>query len=216
MFPEYKGTFERFQKAPERGTIADRDLTIEQAKDVRRSIDYLETRPELDTRRLTYYGFSWGASEAVIAAAVEPRFKVAVLASGGLPSRWKPRPEVDPVNFAPRVKISVLMVNGRYDYVLPLGTSQEPLSALRHCCRRQAPRGPGVGARTSPLAILQGSTRLARPLPRHSEIAIYGSPRTGDSTSAAEESRNSLVGRIVETRLYEDWHAETAHLDRCR
>jgi cephalosporin-C deacetylase-like acetyl esterase len=130
MFPEYKGTFERFEKAPDRGTIADRDITIEQAKDVRRSIDYLETRPELDTSRLTYYGFSWGASEAVIAAAVEARFKVAVLGSGGLPSRWKPRPEVDPVNFAPRVKIPVLMVNGRYDYVLPLETSQEPLFRL--------------------------------------------------------------------------------------
>ena len=130
MFTEYKGTFERFEKLPERGTIADRDQIVEQVKDVRRSIDYLETRPELDTSRLAYYGFSWGASEAVIAAAVETRFKVAVLASGGLPSRWKPRPEASLVNFAPHVKIPVLMINGRYDYVAPLQTSQEPLFRL--------------------------------------------------------------------------------------
>jgi dienelactone hydrolase len=131
MFPEYKGTFERFEKVPERGSVADRDQTIEQVKDLRRSIDYLETRPsDFDVSRLTYYGFSWGASEATISAAIENRFKVAVLASGGIPSRWKPRPEVDPVNFAPHVKIPVLMVNGRYDYVLPLETSQEPLFRL--------------------------------------------------------------------------------------
>jgi formylglycine-generating enzyme required for sulfatase activity/dienelactone hydrolase len=131
IFPEYKGTFERFEKVPERGSVADRDQTIEQVKDLRRSIDYLETRPsDFDVSRLTYYGFSWGASEATISAAIENRFKVAVLASGGIPSRWKPRPEVDPVNFAPHVKIPVLMVNGRYDYVLPLETSQEPLFRL--------------------------------------------------------------------------------------
>jgi eukaryotic-like serine/threonine-protein kinase len=130
MFPIYKGTFERWEYAPERGSIADRDETIEQAKDSRRSIDYLETRPELDMNRLAYYGFSWGASEAAIVAAIENRFKVAVLASGGLPSRWKPRPEVDPINFAPHIKIPVLMINGRYDYVLPLETSQKPLFRL--------------------------------------------------------------------------------------
>jgi eukaryotic-like serine/threonine-protein kinase len=131
IFPEYKGTFERFEKVPERGSVADRDQTIEQVKDLRRSIDYLETRPsDFDVSRLTYYGFSWGASEATISAAIENRFKVAVLASGGIPSRWKPRPEVDPVNFAPHVKMPVLMVNGRYDYVLPLETSQEPLFRL--------------------------------------------------------------------------------------
>jgi pimeloyl-ACP methyl ester carboxylesterase len=61
---------------------------------------------------------------------IEDRFKVAVLADGGLPSRWKPRPEVDPGNFAPHVKIPVLMVNGRYDYAAPLETSQRPLFRL--------------------------------------------------------------------------------------
>ena len=28
-------------------------------------------------------------------------------------------PEADPVNFAPRVKMPVLMLNGRFDYLLP-------------------------------------------------------------------------------------------------
>jgi eukaryotic-like serine/threonine-protein kinase len=130
MFPVYKGTFERREKTPERASIAYRDLAIEEAKDLRRSMDYLETRPEIDHACLAYYGFSWGGSLGPIMVAIESRFKTAVLADGGIPILWQPRPEVDPVNFAPRVKIPVLMVNGRFDYAAPLETSQQPLFRL--------------------------------------------------------------------------------------
>ena len=130
LFPEYKGTFERIGKSAEHGTIAERDQTIEQAKDLRRSVDYLETRSEIDPNRLAYYGFSWGAVQGSIFTALESRFKVAIFVDGGLPVRWILRAEVDPVNFAPRVKIPVLMINGRYDFLLPLETSQQPLFRL--------------------------------------------------------------------------------------
>jgi len=36
-------------------------------------------------------------------------------------------PEADPMNFAPRVKVPTLLINGRYDFVFPLETCQEPL-----------------------------------------------------------------------------------------
>jgi len=36
-------------------------------------------------------------------------------------------PEVDKINFAPRVTMPILMVNGRYDYVFPLESSQKPM-----------------------------------------------------------------------------------------
>ena len=36
-------------------------------------------------------------------------------------------PEADPLNFAPRVKAPVLMLNGRFDYVFPIRSSQEPM-----------------------------------------------------------------------------------------
>ena len=39
-------------------------------------------------------------------------------------------PEVDPMNFASRVKVPVLMINGRYDFVVPLETCQEPMFRL--------------------------------------------------------------------------------------
>ncbi|HET6176003.1 MAG TPA: protein kinase, partial [Candidatus Sulfotelmatobacter sp.] len=130
LFPEYKGTLERQGKRVERGTIADRDLTIQQVKDLRRSMDYLETRPEIDRDRIAYYGFSLGGELGAIMITVDNRFKVAILTDGGLPSHWKPPPEVDPANFAPHVKIPVLMINGRYDFAAPLETSQQPLFRL--------------------------------------------------------------------------------------
>jgi eukaryotic-like serine/threonine-protein kinase len=129
MFPIYKDTYERLGTPPDPGTNAERDETIQQAKDLRRSVDYLETRPDIDSGRLAYYGISWGAVEGPIMITVENRFKAAVFAAGGCDNE-KVLPEADPMNFAPRVKIPVLMVNGRYDFVIPLDTCQEPLFRL--------------------------------------------------------------------------------------
>jgi len=93
--------------------------------DLGRSIDYLETRPDIDATKLAFYGVSTGAQEGARLVAVDPRFKTAVLASGGL--RDNDLPEVDAFNFAPRVHIPVLMLNGRDDFILPMSTHQMPL-----------------------------------------------------------------------------------------
>ncbi len=48
--------------------------------------------------------------------------------SGGLPYRQLP-PEIDTINFVSHVELPVLMLNGRYDYIFPLETSQKPMFA---------------------------------------------------------------------------------------
>jgi eukaryotic-like serine/threonine-protein kinase len=58
--------------------------------------------------------------------ALEPRIKSGVLLGGGFDFE-KPVPEVDPINFASRVKQPVLMINGRYDHFFPAETSQDPM-----------------------------------------------------------------------------------------
>ncbi len=129
LFPMYKGTYERRLKAPLAGPRALRDLMIQQVKDVGRSIDYLRTRPDIAGDRLAYFGVSMGATIAPIVLAVDRRFKTAILWSGGLP--MTPRlPENDPINFAPRVALPLLMLNGRDDFTFPVETSQEPLFRL--------------------------------------------------------------------------------------
>ncbi len=124
MYPVYQGTYER-RIAAASSDIAQRDLTIMRVKDLARSIDYLETRPDIRLDRLGFYGASLGAMHGPFLA-LEPRIKAAVLADGAFPS-WRGRPEADPINFAPRVKIPVLMINGRYDFVLPIDRVQKPM-----------------------------------------------------------------------------------------
>jgi eukaryotic-like serine/threonine-protein kinase len=125
MFPIYKDTYERLGTLPDAGTVAERDEVIQQVKDLRRSVDYLESRSDIDSQHLAYYGISWGAVQGPINTALEPRFKAAIFAAGGC-NNEKVLPEADPMNFAPRVKLPVLMINGRYDFMLPVDSCQEP------------------------------------------------------------------------------------------
>ena len=39
----------------------------------------------------------------------------------------KQPPEIDILNFAPRVRVPVLMLNGRYDFVFPSAALQQPM-----------------------------------------------------------------------------------------
>ena len=61
--------------------------------------------------------------------AVENRFKVSVLMGPGLYLE-NTRPEVDQINFAPRVTIPTLILDGRDDFVFPRERSQEPFYRL--------------------------------------------------------------------------------------
>jgi eukaryotic-like serine/threonine-protein kinase len=132
VYPVFKSTYERGD-----GTLSDRpdmssrfrDHVIMWYKDFARSVDYLETRKDFDTQKLGYFGYSWGAAMGPIVLAQEMRIKAAVLALGGF---WQQKslPEADQINFAPRVKIPVLMLNGKYDSIFPVATSQNPMFHL--------------------------------------------------------------------------------------
>jgi formylglycine-generating enzyme required for sulfatase activity/dienelactone hydrolase len=132
VHPIYKSTFERGDEIVDdypKMTNTFREHVIAWSKDVRRSVDYLQARPDIDRDRIAYMGFSWGSGMAPIFLAVEPRFKAAVLVVGGFyvqPSK----PEVEAINFAPRVKMPVLMLNGRFDFFLPEDGTQIPMFRL--------------------------------------------------------------------------------------
>jgi formylglycine-generating enzyme required for sulfatase activity/dienelactone hydrolase len=127
LFPVYQGTFERRRPAAS-GPNEVRELVIQRTKDVRRAVDYLESRPDIDRARLAFYGLSMGANYGAVVGAVEGRFRTLVLVSGGM-SEGRP-PEVSTLNFAPRVRVPVLMENGRHDFNFPLDESQRPLFRL--------------------------------------------------------------------------------------
>jgi hypothetical protein len=60
LFPVYQGTFERSPKRPISANVL-RDYSYQWSKDFLRSVDYLETRPDIDHDRLAYFGLSFGA-----------------------------------------------------------------------------------------------------------------------------------------------------------
>jgi pimeloyl-ACP methyl ester carboxylesterase len=126
LHPIYNDTYERRIAVRSSGSAFFRDLRIQWSKELGRSIDFIETRPELDAKAIAFYGLSLGAIDGVIFVALEPRIKTAVLAAGGLRFLRVP-PEVEPFNFAPRIKAPVLLIAGRYDFGHPYETMQVPL-----------------------------------------------------------------------------------------
>jgi len=130
--PIYKGTYERsdalLSSMPNESNVY-REHVIMWSKDIRRSIDYIKTRDDIDADRLAYYGVSWGGRMAPIMLVLENRFKTAILTVAGLRFQ-KSRPEADPFNFLSRVNLPVLMLNGKHDFYFPYETSQKPFFEL--------------------------------------------------------------------------------------
>jgi len=131
-FPVYKSTFNRrdgfvYRRQDETNTY--RDHVLYWAKDLGRSLDYLESRADIDAGKFAYLGYSWGGMIAPILLSTEPRLKVAVLGLPGL-SPLPTQPEVDAFHFVGRASQPVLMLSGEYDMIHPLETTARPLFAL--------------------------------------------------------------------------------------
>jgi dienelactone hydrolase len=60
----------------------DHALFVQAVVDLRRGLDLLAARPDVDPKRLGYVGHSFGAQWGAILSAVEPRLKAAVLMAG--------------------------------------------------------------------------------------------------------------------------------------
>jgi cephalosporin-C deacetylase-like acetyl esterase len=132
IFPIYKGTYERggdLHSDYAAATSAYKDYVIMWGKDLARSIDYLETRRDIDAGRLAYYGLSWGGGLGAILPAVESRIKANVLYVAGLGFQ-RALPEVDEINYIGHVKQPTLILNGELDFFFPAETSQRPMFEL--------------------------------------------------------------------------------------
>ena len=127
--PIFTSTFERgdglINSIPN-PTINYRDHVITWGREMQITIDYLISRDDIDKENIAYFGTSWGGRLGGIMVAIENRFKTAILMVGGMRVQNK-KPEADPLHFLPRVKIPVLMLNGRYDHFFPVETSQIPM-----------------------------------------------------------------------------------------
>ncbi|MEP6695151.1 MAG: dienelactone hydrolase family protein [Chloroflexota bacterium] len=111
-------------------TAQDRVEAIQTVVDVRRAIDLLVARADVDRTRIGHYGFSYGAWLGAIAGAVDTRVSLLVLRSGGpqiltelarasgrtlTPEYSTLMATVDQMRYAPSIAGSVLVQNGARD-----------------------------------------------------------------------------------------------------
>ncbi|MBI4657626.1 MAG: SUMF1/EgtB/PvdO family nonheme iron enzyme [Verrucomicrobia bacterium] len=139
VVPVLRGAFERKIPPEKQGNTTESENGIMWAKDYRRTLDYLETRPkDFDMNKVAFVGASSGAWWGGILPAIEPRIKVAIMEGGGFwpnagsfsfPAAPYP-PEYSQVNFAPRIKIPILLQGGRYDTFFPVEENQKPFLKL--------------------------------------------------------------------------------------
>jgi hypothetical protein len=133
LYPVYKGTFERRDDALIPIYLGGNshlytEYLIQLVKDFKRSIDYLETRQDINSNKFAYYGMSWGGILGAIIPAVEERLKTTIVLGGGLTGIG--RPEANQINYITRVKTPTLMLHGKYDTLFPYETSIKPMFDL--------------------------------------------------------------------------------------
>jgi dienelactone hydrolase len=132
IYPIYKGTYERqddLKSEQPDTTVRYKDHVTMWAKEFARTIDYLETRKDMQADKVAYLGWSWGGFMGGIIPAVEKRIKAVALNVGGMAMQHA-LPEADQINYLPRVSQPVLMLNGTYDMYFPVESSQKPMFRL--------------------------------------------------------------------------------------
>ena len=101
---------------PDTNSVEYRNLMVLHSTELNRGLDYLETRSEINIDELSYIGFSWGSGSRLVFAGVNNRFKSCVFIGGGIDERMLPTlPEVNPINYAPYIKVPKLLLNGKQD-----------------------------------------------------------------------------------------------------
>jgi dienelactone hydrolase/predicted Ser/Thr protein kinase len=138
LWPVYKGTFERKKGFEDSRTLHGGDEShryveylVQVIKDFKRSVDYLESRKDIDFGKLAFMGVSWGGRLGNIIPAVEERLKASIIYVGGLNEESNARPEADEINYITRVRVPTLMLNGKYDvHAFPYERAVKPMYDL--------------------------------------------------------------------------------------
>src|SRR5258705_3840988 len=115
-----KGYMERLRpegyNEPDLTTVEYSDKIVNWVTDIRRGLDYLETRSDLDSTRIGFFGPSAGSRTGLVLAAVENRYRSIFLMGAGLSQSDARRiAGANPVDFAPHISAPKLMLHGRYD-----------------------------------------------------------------------------------------------------
>ncbi|HEY0591711.1 MAG TPA: protein kinase [Thermoanaerobaculia bacterium] len=92
------------------------DFIAERIVDLRRGLDYVTSRPEIDASRVGFFAMSAGSWSGVILGAVEERYRSIMFIGSGIRVLEKDDAEAaNRINFAPRMLQPKLMLQGKWD-----------------------------------------------------------------------------------------------------
>ncbi len=95
--------------------VTNRDAWIQTVCDLRRAVDYLCTRKDIDAARIGFLGFSQGAMLGGTFIGVEPRIKAACLAVGGAGFvEWAREAGLVPAGSETRLRVGAMMTDPMY------------------------------------------------------------------------------------------------------
>lgn len=107
------------------------DYTARRVKELRRGLDYVESRPDISRSQIAFYAQSAGTSAGVIVAAIEKRYRSILFVGSGIKApEITDTPAANRINFAPQITGPTLMLQGRYDESAPLESEARPLFNL--------------------------------------------------------------------------------------
>jgi TolB-like protein len=121
VYPCFRGAYERFDHGAFPAQDVARKVWLERTEswcqELSQTIDFIEQSDLLDGDRVGFIGTSYGAIFNTAILALEKRLKTAVLISGNLQA-GRNYPIADSINYYPRIKYPVLMMNGRFDTIV--------------------------------------------------------------------------------------------------
>ena len=133
IWPAWKGSLNRMPEnvASNEDTLRRfRNQFVAWVNDTDKTLDYLETRNDIDTDNIFYLGMSYGALFNTHTLLFENRYKGAILYVGGSFPTYPPL--ADGINHLPRIKTPFLMLNGEQDYLVPKSAANFFINSPAH------------------------------------------------------------------------------------
>ena len=132
--------------AIEVGSAQHNDILLQWTVDMQRGRDHLETRSDIDKKKIMFWNDSTFDSGAVFAA-VDNRYSSVIFVGAGVwPELLHVSAEVNPLHFVPHIRPPKLLIHGLYDDGNPIA-SEEPIFRLM---REPKKRVALVGGHMSP------------------------------------------------------------------
>jgi formylglycine-generating enzyme required for sulfatase activity len=133
-------------EVPDRRSTEYVEYIVSRVTELRRGLDYLQSRPDIDGSRIAFEADSAGTDAGVILCGLDDRYRSVMFVGSGIdPEEATDAAAANRINFLPHIAAPKFMLQGRYDESSPYASSFEPLyKLLREPKRELIYEGPHV------------------------------------------------------------------------